>query len=464
MTNEVRLFSELTEKSTMFNEAILKSSRSPLDAKLRHAEYQKVFATYGGLKELAKQFSGFTETPLAGNQYFNATIMSYVQSWAGFVAIERSMDQSSALLWFNDLLNAANNNLVMPNVGAENLNGINTTVNWSSVLTVGTSSYTITTGQKLIPGSINLVLTHSTTGGAFFNITDDSQGNLIAAPGVISACTINYNTGTISFTVGSAFTIVAGDSATLTAFADMPGSPDINGNGSTYRFKLDFKNLTVVSNPGLLIGESNLASLAAVNKSTGSNAQDILSAKLIELYTKIINENLVAAVVTPYAGTTVTIDLSAAATSFQDYRSQLDLFHAQLVSVNTAMARNSVKGIRATAYICGVNVGDQFEKGEAVGRFKKNLDSTYINDLLGWYDGVPVLRHLNIPDNDAYAIHKTADGAMAPVMRGIFLPLTSTPAIGNYNNPTQVANGVYFQEAERNIATALSQKFTLVTA
>lgn len=32
------------------------------------------------------------------------------------------------------------------------------------------------------------------------------------------------------------------------------------------------------------------------------------------------------------------------------------------------------------------------------------------------------------------------------VVRGIYLPLTDTPTIGNYENPVQAASGVFYQE------------------
>ncbi len=103
---------------------------------------------------------------------------------------------------------------------------------------------------------------------------------------------------------------------------------------------------------------------------------------------------------------------------------------------------------------------------------------TYISDLLGWYNGIPVLRSTDIKEDVVtttdqttgetkketfgtfYAIHKTHDGQMAPLARGIYMPLTDTPTIGNYNNPTQMASGIYYQEGVRYMAPELVQKVT----
>jgi hypothetical protein len=49
---------------------------------------------------------------------------------------------------------------------------------------------------------------------------------------------------------------------------------------------------------------------------------------------------------------------------------------------------------------------------------------------------------------------------MAPLCRGIYMPLTDTPTIGNYNNPTQMAAGIYYQEGTKIMAPELVQKVT----
>ena len=138
-----------------------------------------------------------------------------------------------------------------------------------------------------------------------------------------------------------------------------------------------------------------------------------------------------------------------------------------MIDVESALAQKAVKGVTTTAYVVGANAANQFQKGNAIGKWEKNTKMTYINDLLGWYNGIPVLRSTDVSEKASkgtfYAIHKTADGQMAPLARGIYMPLTDTPTIGNYNNPTQMAAGIYYQEGTRIMANELVQKveFTL---
>lgn len=467
MVNEVKMFSEIAEKSGLVNANIGKASRSSEDAARRMGEYKKVFSNFMDLKEQMKNFSGYSESALVSNQYFNATVNSYVNSFSGFLAIERAMDQPVALLQWLDVLGVSDNRKVLPNLGAETLTNINSKYTYSTVLVVGTAVYTIASGKKLIPGSLSIALTHIAT-GSVVTLTDDKKGGLLAAPGVLdagagaTATGVNYLTGAIHVNIGAGFTIAVGDTLAVTAYEDAPGTPDLGGVATNQnRFKTDLQYVSVASQPDLLVGESNIVALAAMQKSLGQNAQDFMIGKLTELFTKIINKSLVDIIDTKYVGTTTTIDLTAATTQYQDYQSAVQKFTGNLIDVDGELAQKSVKGVKATAYLVGANVANMFRKTKITGLWAENTDVNYVNDLIGFYDGIPVLRHTDIATNSGYAIHKTADGNMAPVARGIFLPLTNTPAIGNYANPTQVANGVFFQEAHKEIAGELCQKFTI---
>ena len=221
--------------------------------------------------------------------------------------------------------------------------------------------------------------------------------------------------------------------------------------------------------PDMLVAEYNIAALGALKKATGSDMATFLFTKLRELYTKTINYKLVTMLEEGYTGTTMSdLDLSngpvGLANKFYDYRSRVDLFDSYLINVESALATKAVKGVNTTAYVAGNQACNQFQKGGIIGKWEKNDKMTYINDLLGWYNGIPVLRSTDIQEaageGTFYAIHKTHDGQMAPLARGIYMPLTDTPTIGNYNNPTQMASGIYYQEGVRYMAPELVQKVT----
>lgn len=465
LSSETKLFSTYS-KDSGWQKALMQGSVSKQDAANRNKTYERFFSRYEDMKEAYKAFSGYAEIPLLSQQYFNATMASYVRSFAGFLSIERDMDQPTALLWFMDLLGVIDNRVVLPNVGPENLNNINARWSSSQALDPSDARVVVSTNKKLIPGSIKITLVHAADPTNVIEIGDDRNGNLLAPAGILTvnnpaAVGVNYLTGLITFTIGSGFTIATGDSTSISGFEDVAGSPEFGSLPGTTnnRFKMDMKNIIVASEPDMLVAENNLMAIASMMKAIGSNPSDVSAAKLTELYTKLVNKKLIDAVKNSWSGTEFVIPMTTYSSQFYDYTSRLDAFQADLVNVDTLLANQSVKGVQATSYVVGENMGNWFRKLSATGNFVNNDDSSYINDLLGYFKGIPVLRHTDIGTNEGYAVHKTKDGQLAPVMRGIFLPLTNTPLIGNYNNPTQVAQGIYYQESNQSIVPELTYKF-----
>lgn len=448
MANEVKLFSDLMKgkSSKEYINTLRAGSINEDDAVRRMNVYQRVYTNYRELKERAKVFSSYVESDILSNQYFNATVAGLAKSMAGFMTIERDMDHPTALLWFLNVLGIAGNS-VLPNLGPDSITGYANLIRFAQNLTVGTTAYNINLAKQVLPGSFKMLLT---VGGLKFTVTDDKAGNLIAPAGVLSVGTINYSTGAVSFTLVT--TPVAGDNMTLTATENQTGTQGVN------RFKTDLDSVNVTAYPELLIGETNLSALAAMRKSLGVEVQDVMISKLTELYTKMVNQKIVQQLIFNEVGNPVTIDLDN--TSYHDYRSTLDSFTGQLVNVDQALALKSYKGTKATAYVCSPTVVNMFRKLRTLGTFV-DAPQSYINDLVGYFNGIPVLEHTDIANNEGYAVHKTIDGNLAPVIRGIYLPLTNTPAIGNYQNPTQLATGVFYQEVNQSIFPVLQQKFVL---
>lgn len=476
---ELKYFSEVEAEKIMkedpsYKEALEKSSASAEDAKAREKVYSDVMANYEALKEAYKAFSGYAEIPIMSNQYFNASMASYVRSFAGFLTVERSMDQPTSLLWYNDLLGVVDNRVVLPNMGKEDLEGINARFQTQSKFTLGEKVYTISTNKKLIPGSVEIHVSDK-DGKLTYTIRDDRQGNLIAPPGVLDKLdeenekSINYLTGIIKFKVGDSIDVsVQANLGTFTVIGleDVAGDPafgQLTGPGNN-RFKVDMKNITLTAEPDMLIGENNLMAIAAAKKAMGMDPQEVTGQKLTELYTKLINQKLARGIINGHNGNSYEIPMTEYATHFVDYQSRLDAFQADLVNVDTLLAKKTFKATKATCYLVGEEMGNWFRKLATTGNWTDNTESTYINDLLGYYKGIPVLRHIDCESNEGYACHKVPTGEIAPLMRGIYLPLTNTPLVGNYNNPTQYAQGVYYQEVNSLIFPELIQKFSITNA
>ena len=461
--------------------ALRNNSVSAEDAVIRGKEFAKIFSRneellneFGikGNNLLQKNFSGYSETPLLSNQYFNASVASYVSSFAGYMSIERDFDQPNGLFYWFDVLGVTDLRPVIPNLGPDHLDNIQTMGKFESPLTVtnSTTSYDYLVGRKLIPGTIRVKIVNAD--GTKAELIDDGQGNFMSVAGVITSGTVNYLNGKVKFELAKA--VETSGSITIVGKEDVVGTPSCtNGANNSHqhdkRFLAKQQQIALSTAPDMLVAEYDIASLGAMKKATGSDMATFLFTKLRETYTKVINRNLIQTLEGGYNGNVMTsLDLSNSSTGlagkFYDYRSRVDLFDSYLIDVESNLATKAVKGVNTTAYVAGNRAANQFQKGGIIGKWEKNTKMSYINDLLGWYNGIPVLRSTDIHEAEGegtfYAIHKTHDGQMAPLARGIYMPLTDTPTIGNYNNPTQMAAGVYYQEGVRYMAPELVQKVT----
>jgi hypothetical protein len=477
-------YSQLISQNTAMQQALRGSSVSDTDAKMRANEYVKMFSRNEDMRDVfgtqsnlqQKLFSGYAETPLLSTQYFNASVASYVSSFAGYMSIERDFDQPNGLFYWFDVLGVTDLRPVIPNLGADSYQDINSMGGFELEITpAATADYNSLVGRKLIPGSLRIKIKNATES---YELIDNGQGTFMAVAGKLKSSEVNYLNGKITFSLSTALTGDATkESITIVGKEDVTGTPSCttgsaNAHANDKRFIAKMQQIGLSTVPDMLVAEYNIAALGAMKKATGSDMATFLFTKLRELYTKMINYRLVTTLENGYTeahGTTMTdLDLSTASTGltkqFMDYRSRIDMFDAYLIDVETALATKAVKGVNTTAYVAGNAASNQFQKGGMIGKFEKNTKMTYINDLLGWYDGVPVLRSTDITEATGegtfYAIHKTADGQMAPLARGIYMPLTDTPTIGNYSNPTQMASGIYYQEGVRTMAPELVQKVT----
>lgn len=363
------------------------SSVSDVDAKIRMNEYQKVFSRYNENKrEYQKMFSGYSESPLLSTQYFNATVSSYVSSFAGFMSIERDMDQPNGLISWMDVLGVSDYRTVVPNLGPDNFGGVSVQGKFESDINVtADKAYTYLVGRKIIPGTLRIKITKKD--GTKMELIDSGMGQFMAVAGVITESKIDYKNGNVSFTLATALT-PNDDKCVIVGAEDVVGTPSLlNGAAAAKhenRFLAKLQQVGISTVPDMLSAEFNIASIAAMKKAIGTDMATFLFTKLREIYTKIINTKLVTTLAAGYTGNTIEIDLEANSKKYMDYRSNLDYFVSALIEVESALAQKAVKGVRTTAYVAGANASNMFQKCTAIGKFQSNDKSTYINDLLGW--------------------------------------------------------------------------------
>ena len=299
-------------------EALINSSVSREDANLRAREYAKMFSRNDEMRDifglggqsanlLQKTFSGYAETPLLSTQYFNASVASYVSSFAGYMSIERDFDQPNGLFYWFDVLGVSDMRSVIPNLGPDNYSDIQSMGGFSLKVTPKTAAeYTTLIGRKIIPGTVRVKVSTATEK---FELIDNGQGVLMAVPGKISSSAINYLNGKVDFALVQALTgaIDGSEDIEIIGKEDVTGTPcntfgASNAHANDKRFIAKMQQLGLSTVPDMLVAEYNIAALGAMKKATGADMATFLFTKLRELYTKMINFKLVSTLEEGYNG------------------------------------------------------------------------------------------------------------------------------------------------------------------
>lgn len=447
----VKRFSSVSKNEKLVKK-LMASSRSMTDVNSRLAAYSKGFSNLEELSNLRtrKHTSGLGDlSGLSANQFVNVTIATAMSSIVGFFAVERGMDATTMTLPFVNILNADDNSMVSPNIGPDTgLNSAKRTTNGGT----GTSLSLGTSGDSLVPGTVNITLT---VGANTYVIKDDANGNLVgpALAGLADPSSVDYTLGTITLTVGTPF-----DSYIAEWIEDHPSV-------AKNKVKPGLKYYEMRTNPEVLIQESNLIAELEAQKAMGIPMRDITRNRLFEEYVKMSNRKVVDAINLGYVGNTTTIDLSGYDISTSaTFETALRAFVHNLNKVDTDLTDKSYKSVSPSAYLVGKRVAELFKSCSSLGMFVPNTESTYIEGLIGYFNGIPVIKSHRVGDWIGYASHKTYDGQMAPVAKGIFLPANDLPEVGNFDNPTQSATGLYSYEGTKLLTSELLQRFEVTVA
>lgn len=409
----------------------------------------------------------------------DATIRAYVDSMAGFFCREESINAPNALVTVFDALDVFDDTVISPNLGPIAYNKLRKSKPVATELAVAGPSYTFNPGKKIHGKSVKITFI-GTTGGKTVAIPDlavydDGYGNLLAPAGLLltgvipasspeasyAPSTVNYAEGIVSWAINTNFTW-KGVAYVITKI-NVAVQVDMTGDASTAGTRTHIKGKSVgflVSvEPELLTYEANLIENVSVSKTLGSDMQVYLSERLAELYTVRINTMIAEAIDKNYVGETLVVNFSDV--SFDNTRSYSDFFNNKLIEYGQKAKEKVYRLGTPNVILAGLKGSIPFLKLTSIGVFTRVKNSN-INGLIGYLDDVtPVLTSDSIVENvDAvnpteggpagegifYMSYKSTDGTVAPLLRVIYLPLTTTPNVGNFANPVQVSGGYYYAE------------------
>jgi hypothetical protein len=398
----------------------------------------------------------------------DATIRAYTDSIAGFLCREESISAPNALVTIFDAVDAFDDTIISPNLGPVNYGKLRNSKPISGEVTASDGTYTFIPGKRILGRTVKMHI-FGTAAGSTEEVEipkrilqDDGLGNLMAAAGVLTAGAVDYANGVVTWTLAGTITV---DTVVYTptkvmveVCIDMTG--DAASAGTRTHIKGKQVGFLVETAPELLTYEQNLIENLSVSKTLGSDMTVYLSERLAELYTIRINTMAAEAIDDYQDDDTYTINFSAV--SFDNTRSYSDYFYNKL-SEAMLEAKEKVYRLGEPNVILAGNKGIiPFRKLTQIGVFTK-VKSSHVVGLVGYLDDVTPVIQSDVIKEDAAAVnpedanmpgegifymgYKSTDGTIAPLLRVIYLPLTTTPNVGNFANPVQTSGGYYYAES-----------------
>jgi len=547
MLIKTQKFSKETEriiKTALANKRFSKALQMATGGNPRLAE-MKLMAIAGAL-ENARSRNLFS-TPATGTWNFPnfgtvlelASVLALVTSFSGYLTIERALAQPNAVEYFLDItsVEGANPPAKFPAVGPTQYSS-NSLANQiaqlpSVTVTPGNSTPLLFTaggaspvGHVFVPYTIEitLVVTVNSTppSTTVYKIHDNGTGSLVlpadlisGGPIQITAATLNYGSYSVSTPTAGSFSLTIANPAAATSSVTVTGSvryatsyiddntyPGVGQLNDT-RFKFDLtRHIEVHTKPSQLVVEWNLVDIAQSQKSLNVDLAAVLTERITDMYTKILNRFITRVYADQlYEGAPETvIDVSSplgasapVTATWNQYLPILDRIASEMEGVFMKLYNKSYIGAQPTALLVSPRMLGYLRRMKVIDpALWTDEKSSYINNLQGYFRGIPVLVHtdlaavfdrrynaagpnptwmppITVSGNTyeyytcgGFAVHVRDDASLAPAFHGIFLPPTEAPIVSNFNNITQQARGIFYMQEVVPLAPELVVPFAFV--
>ncbi len=483
-----------------------------------------------------------------------ASLLANVSSFSGFLTIEKTIEQPNFVLHFLDLIGTnvrdrERPSPIFPTVGPTRYDngayGLQTYVTTATGTSISIDNDTFRAAAGIPLGPTNLippvmpytikivVKVYNSTDQVIRNEVFTDNGNrvlvnlglsggdvTITTPPTPPHITSYGNPSLMPGTAGWSFeipTITITTTASGAARMEVQLSFAFNYTEPIYypgaeqdeRFTLNLTRVvTVNTKPAKLTIELNKQELAAISKSMSQDLQPVIVQRVGEIYNKMVNRYIVRKYIQRFLDTVnfsnvVTIDvgspLGGPASStlvpysqYDQYIPILDRTRGGFEKIRQELHRKSFIANKPTALLVSPKLAYFLARSIMVEQslwVEENV--SYINDLFGYYIGIPVLVHTELEAfEDAFenwartpsltpprpmesssnyvtaalgfAVAVLPDNNLAPMVRATFLPPTNTPTVANFNNPLQEAFSMFYQEEVDVVAPELVVPFAII--
>ncbi|MEM5877256.1 MAG: hypothetical protein QXF12_00085 [Candidatus Aenigmatarchaeota archaeon] len=522
--------------------ALLKgSSNNKSLAEKRFKEYVKMVDKISSFYSNMKFFSvnagtGLSNFPHMGTTVSLAALMAMVRSIAGFTTIEKAIEQPNVTLYFLDLMSVTGGarypvvgpfdytgNTIAPVRGRQSAS-FSTSPPPIFTISIGpnplsTADIVIDTnalvppasGQlpAVLPRSFKLTVKLYNNNGALIEegtLMDDGNGRFLVPSNMLGGnfgfdpnSTISYGSATLPnplpFTATINFNSISTSAARVDVEYSWSYAPAEQVSyplpGNETRLKLDLTRTVIVNTkPNVQAAEIDLFTINTMRKTMNTDIVELLTQRISEILIDLMNRYIADVYVSkiiPQKGI-LEIDLSTpvgastpTVSHYNAYNPIVDKIMGELESVNHKLAKDSFIGLTANAYMVSSRMAYWLARTGIIDPANYvREDSRFINGLVGYYRGVPVVvnvrldhifdqtiqntnTHLDgLHTAGGFAIHNLPDNDLSPAVYATFLPVTATPSVGNFNNPVQQVLGLYHQADVAPLAPELCVPFRMI--
>lgn len=478
--------------------------------------------------------TGLSNFPHLGTTVSVAALTALVRSVAPFLTLEKAIDQPNTTLYFLDLLSTSGTNAArFPVVGPFDYSGnpLSMTRGETNISVTSGGSYTFqvgpgyTTGWSgttysidtntlvsagaqqpaILPRSFKLIVKFVDNNGSVsqLELIDNGNGSfLIPSSALNSASVLSVSTTSLpSISYGNANTANPQPfSATIGIILNTSNNGTLYFEwswtyaaaeavtyplpGNETRLRLDMRRTVVVNTrPNVLAAEIDLFAIDTMRKTMDVDVVELLTERITDIINDLMNRYIAHAYLNMMSSTPpVTIDVrtplgqsTATMSQFNAYNPILDRIMGELEGINHFLAKRSFIGLTANAYLVSSRMAYWLSRTGLIdpANFVRE-DSRFINGLVGYYRGVPVIVNVALDpvfdttitsggetyyNAGGFAVHNMPESDLSPAVYATFLPVTATPTVGNFNNPTQQVIGLYHHAEVAPLAPELAVPF-----
>jgi len=472
-----------------------------------------------------------------------ASLLANVTSFSGFLTVEKSMEQPNMVLHFLDIIGtnvrAGEQSPVFPAVGPTRYDNQSLTPDFreetlaSPPTATGGAYATYATSSTLGLSSLLPVLPYTVRVRFTFQELDGSS-NVVGSPYEVVAFDAGNRTLLFPESWGRFTNSISYGQTTPTMLqADLNFTFEFNDSGLRYtgavsrqllKVRIEFvynyidpayypplnqdnrfamrltRAVGINTRPMQLTLELNRQELMAASKSLNVDVQPLVVEQLASIYQKLINRYIVGKFIyrfwdgAPTSTTRVDIDvvtplgITTSApplpSQYDQYTPILDKIRGGFEEIRMRLAEKSFVASKITALLVSPRLAGWLARSNMVEQSLWNeAPVNYINDLYGYYMGIPVLRHSDLTALETalegtlssnnillpglkvgigFAVAVLPENNLAPAARGIYLPVTQTATVANFNNPVQEALSLFFQEETEVLAPELVVPFAFI--